>query len=179
MHPPPHLTVGALRAPERAWPLAWSSGPLGAPTCSLRGVRRRKSPIPSSASLMRLSITLVKSDGLRGWKQYSGSDSTAEDASSARGTHHSTEGLKGYPTVLVWVLSAATVSRYKVIKVMARGLRFGINCVKSDNFRSNRPENQSGPLFSAASSPEKRADGGPHPPEGGLSAGAGSRGFHQ
>ena len=27
--------------------------------------------------------------------------------------------------------------------------------------------------------PNERADGGPHPPEGGLSAGAGSRGFHQ
>ena len=122
---------------------------------------------------MRLSITLANSDGLRGWKQYSGYESTAEDASSARGTHHSTEGLKGYPTVLVWVLSAATVSRYKVIKVMARGLRFGINCVKSDNFRSNRPENQSRPLFSKTADPEKRGGGGPHPPEGGLSAGAG------
>ena len=88
---------------------------------------------------MRLSITLAKSDGLRGWKQYSGSDSTAEDASSASGTHHSTEGLKGYLTVLVWVLSTATVSRYKVIKVMARGLRFGITCVKSDKFRAKAP----------------------------------------
>ena len=139
MHPPPHLTVGALRAPERAWPLAWSSGPLSAPTCAFLGVLRRKSPVPSSESLMRLTITLVKSDGLRGWKQYSGSDSTAEDASCARGTHHLTEGLKGYPTVLVWVLSAATVSRYKVIKVMARGLRFGITCVKSDKFRPKAP----------------------------------------
>ena len=128
---------------------------------------------------MRLSITLVKSDGLRGWKQYSGSDSTAEDASSARGTHHSTEGLKGYPTVLVWVLSAATVSRYKVIKVMARGLRFGINCVKSDKFRPKAPENQSAPLFSKTAPRNESSDGGSHPPEGGLSAGAGSRGFHQ
>ena len=125
---------------------------------------------------MRLSITLTKSDGLRGWKQYSGSDSTAEDASSARGTHHLTEGLKGYLTVLVWVLSTATVSRYKVIKVIARGLRFGITCVKSDKFRPKAPENQSGPLFSAASSPNERADQGASAPEGGLSAGAGSRG---
>ena len=58
--------------------------------------------------------------------------------------------------MLVWVLSAAIVSRYKVIKVMARGLRFGINCVKSDKFRSKAPENQSGPLFSATSSPDER-----------------------
>ena len=57
-------------------------------------------------------------------------------------------------------------------------LRFGINCVKSDNFRSNRPENQSMPLFSKTADPEKRATNGGHPPEGGLSAGAGSRGFH-
>ena len=99
-------------------------------------------------------------------------------ASSARGTHHSTEGLKGYLTVLVWVLSAATVSRYKVIKVMARGLRFGINCVKSDKFRAKAPENPSRPPCSAASSPEKRASGGASADEGGLSAGAGSRGFH-
>ena len=52
-------------------------------------------------------------------------------------------------------------------------LRFGINCVKSDKFRSNRPENQSLPFFSATADPEKKASGGPHPPEGGLSAGAG------
>ena len=49
--------------------------------------------------------------------------------------------------MLVWVLTAATVSRYKVIKVMARGLRFGITCVKSDKFRAKAPENQSEPLF--------------------------------
>ena len=176
MHAPHHLTVDALRAPERAWPLAWSSGPLGAPTCSSLGVRRRKSPIPSSESLMRLSITLVKSDGLRGWKQYSGSDSTADYASSAKGTYYSTEGLKGYPTVLVWVLSAAAVSRYKVIKVMARGLRFGITCVKSDKFRPKAPENPSGPPFSAASSPNERATQGSHSPEGKLFAAAGIRG---
>ena len=101
-----------------------------------------------------------------------------KDASSEMGTDHSTEELKGYPTVLVWVLSAATVSRYKAIKVILRGLRFGINCVKSDKFRSNRPENQSRPLFSKTADPDERADGGPHPPEGGLSAGAGSGGFH-
>ena len=89
------------------------------------------------------------------------------------GTYHSTEGLKGYPTVLVWVLSTATVSRYKVIKVMARGLRFGITCVKSDKFRPKAPENQSRPLFSATADPEKRADSGASAPEGGLSAGAG------
>jgi hypothetical protein len=128
---------------------------------------------------MRLSITLAKSDGLRGWKQYSGSDSTAEDASGARGTHHSTEGLKGYPTVLVWVLSAATVSRYKVIKVMARGLRFGINCVKSDKFRPEAPENQSGPPFSETAPPNESATNGGPLLRCGLSAGAGSRGFHQ
>ena len=178
MHPPPHLTVGALRAPERAWPLPWSSRPLGTPSCAFLGVRRRKSSVPSSAPLMRLSITLVKSDGLRGWKQYSGSDSTVKDASSEIGTHHSTEGLKGYPTVLVWALSAATVSRYKAIKVILRGLRFGINCVKSDNFRSNRPENQSRPPFSATADPNESGVGGTHPPEGGLSAGAGIGGFH-
>ena len=107
---------------------------------------------------------------------YSGSDIMEKDASSEMGTDNSTEELKGYPTVLVWALSTGVFSRYKVIKAMARRLRFGINCVKSDNFRSNRPENQSGPLFSAASSPEKRASGGGHPPEGGLSAGAGSGG---
>jgi len=39
-------------------------------------------------------------------------------------------------------------------------LRFGINCVKSDNFRSKPPENQSGPLFSKTAVPEKRAVGG-------------------
>ena len=63
-----------------------------------------------------------------------------------------------------------------VIKVMARGLRFGINCVKSDNFRSNRPENQSRPLFSKTADPENRADGGASAPEGGLSSGAGIAG---
>ena len=124
---------------------------------------------------MRLSITLDKSDGFRAWKQYSCSDIIEKDASREMGTDHSTEELKVYPTVLVWVLSAATVSRYKVIKVMARGLRFGINCVKSDNFRSNRPENQSGPLFSKTAPRNERATKGGHLPEGGLSAGAGSR----
>ena len=58
-----------------------------------------------------------------------------KNASSEMGTDHSTEELKGYPTVLVWVLSAGAVSRYKAIKVIIRGLRFGINCVKSDKFR--------------------------------------------
>jgi len=127
---------------------------------------------------MRLSITCVESDSLRAWKQYSGSDSMEKDASRELGTHHSTEELKGYPTVLVWALSAATVSRYKAIKVILRGLRFGINCVKSDNFRSNRPENQSRPLFSKTAVPQNRGSGGPHPPEGGLSAGAGISKFH-
>ena len=75
--------------------------------------------------------------------------------------------------MLVWVLSTATVSRYKVIKVMARGLRFGITCVKSDKFRPKAPENQSGPLFSRSSSRNESASGGPHPQEGELSAGAG------
>ena len=81
--------------------------------------------------------------------------------------------------MLVWVLSAATVSRYKVIKVMARGLCFGITCVKSDKFRPKAPEKQSGPLFSATADPDERATQGASAPEGGLSAGAGSRGFHQ
>ena len=124
---------------------------------------------------MRLSITLDKSDGFRAWKQYSCSDIIEKDASREMGTDHSTEELKGYPTVLVWVLSAATVSRYKAIKVIIRGLRFGINCDKSDNFRSNRPENPSGPLFSTTADRNERAYQGPHPPEGGLSAGAGIR----
>jgi len=123
---------------------------------------------------MRLSITCVESDSLRAWKQYSCSDSMEKDASRELGTHHSTEKLKGYPTVLLWTLSAATVSRYKAIKFILRGLRFGINCVKSDKFRSNRPENQSGPLFSATWVPQNRGSKGRHPPEGGLSAGAGS-----
>ena len=78
--------------------------------------------------------------------------------------------------MLVWVLSTATVSRYKVIKVMARGLRFGITCVKSDKFRSKAPENQSEPPFSETAPPNEKGTKGPHPPEGGLSAGAGSRG---
>ena len=95
------------------------------------------------------------------------------------GTDHSTEELKGYQTVLVWVLSAGAVSRYKAIKVLIRGLRFGINCVKSDKFRSKRPENQSRPLFSKTADPEKRADGGASADEGGLSAGAGTREFHE
>ena len=61
-----------------------------------------------------------------------------------------------------------------LIPFFSTRLRFGINCVKSDNFRSNRPENQSRPLFSKTADPEKRAGRGPLPPEGGLSAGAGS-----
>ena len=80
--------------------------------------------------------------------------------------------------VLVWAISAATVSRYKAIKVIVRGLRFGMNCVKSDYFRSKRPENPSGRHFSAASSRNIGGDGGTHPPEGGLSNGAGMSGFH-
>ena len=41
-----------------------------------------------------------------------------KDASREMGTDHSTEELKGYPSVLVWALSAATVTRYKAIKVI-------------------------------------------------------------
>ena len=122
---------------------------------------------------MRLSITCVESDSLRAWKQYSGSDSMEKDASREMGTDHSTEELKGYPTVLVWALSAATVFRYKAIKVILRGLRFGISCVKSDNFRSKAPENQSRPLFSKTAVSNERADNVSHLSEGGLSAGAG------
>ena len=48
--------------------------------------------------------------------------------------------------------------------------------MKSDKFRAEAPENQSGPPFSATADPDESASGGPHPPEGGLSAGAGSRG---
>ena len=77
--------------------------------------------------------------------------------------------------MLVWVLSAGTVSRYKVIKVMARVLRFGITCVKSDKFRPKAPENQSGPLFSRSSSRNESGGKGGHPSEGGLSAGAAIR----
>ena len=55
-------------------------------------------------------------------------------------------------------------------------LRFGINCVKSDKFRPKAPENQSGPFCSATADQNERAGSGGHPPEGGLSAGAGSRG---
>ena len=65
MHAPPNLTVDALGAPERAWPLPWSSRPLDQPSCSFVGVRRRKSYIPSFDSLMLLSITCVKSDKFR------------------------------------------------------------------------------------------------------------------
>ena len=54
------------------------------------------------------------------------------------GTDNSTEELKVYPTVLVWVLSAATVSRYKAIKVIIRGLGFGITCVKATSFGQKR-----------------------------------------
>ena len=39
-------------------------------------------------------------------------------------------------------------------------LRFGINCVKSDNFRSKAPENQSGPPFSTTADKNERADNG-------------------
>ena len=39
--------------------------------------------------------------------------------------------------MLVWARSVATVSRYKAINVIIVELRFGMNCVKSDNFRSN------------------------------------------
>ena len=101
-----------------------------------------------------------------------------KDASSEMGTDHSTEELKGYPTVLVWALSTGVFSRYKAIKVILRGLRFGINRVKSDNFRPKAPENQSGPLFSKTAPPQNRGVGGGHPPEGGLSAGAGISKFH-
>ena len=80
--------------------------------------------------------------------------------------------------MLVWVLSAGAVSRYKAIKVIIRGLRFGINIFKSDKFRAKAPENQSGPLFSKTAPSNERGGSGPHPTEGGLSAGAGSRGFH-
>ena len=52
-------------------------------------------------------------------------------------------------------------------------MRLSISRVKSDNFRSNRPENQSRPLFSATADRNESGVGGPHPPEGGLSAGAG------
>jgi len=98
-----------------------------------------------------------------------------KDASSEMGTDHSTEELKGYPTELVWALSTGVFSRYKAIKVILRGLLFGINCVKSDKFRSKAPENLSGPLFSSSSSRNESGSSGGHPPEGGLSAGAGSR----
>ena len=91
------------------------------------------------------------------------------------GTDHSTEELKGYPTELVWALSTGVFSRYKAIKVIIRGLRFGINCVKSDNFRSNRPENQSGPPFSTTADPNESGDRGRPLLRCGLSAGAGSR----
>ena len=64
--------------------------------------------------------------------------------------------------------------RKSLIHFFESRLRFGINCVKSDKFRSNRPENQSGPLFSATADPENSGSGGRPPPEGGLSAGAGS-----
>ena len=68
--------------------------------------------------------------------------------------------------------------RKSLIHFFESRLRFGINCVKSDNFRSKAPENQSEPLFSKTVVSNERADGGRHPPEGGLSAGAGSGGFH-
>ena len=106
MHAPPNLPVDALRAPERAWPLPWSSSPLDPPSCSFLGFCQEKSPIPSSEAVLRLSI----------------------------------------------------------------------NCVKSDNFRAKAPENHSGPLFSATADPNEKAVGGGYPPEGGLSAGAGSGG---
>jgi hypothetical protein len=57
-------------------------------------------------------------------------------------------------------------------------MRLSISCVKSDNFLSKAPENQSWPLFSKTVVSNERADGGPSADEGGLSAGAGSRGFH-
>ena len=57
-------------------------------------------------------------------------------------------------------------------------LRFGINCVKSDNFRSKRPEYPSRRPFSAVSGRNVIGVNGTHPPEGGLSNGAGIAGFH-
>ena len=79
---------------------------------------------------------------------------------------------------MVWDRSAATVLRYKVSKVIMRGLRFGMSCVKSDNFRSKRPENPSRRLFSAVSGRNENASGERQPPEGGESNGAGISGFH-
>ena len=70
-----------------------------------------------------------------------------KDASSEMGTNHSTEELKGYPTVLVWALSAGVFSKYKVIKVIIRGLCFGINSVKSDKLCAKATEKPSGPAF--------------------------------
>ena len=122
---------------------------------------------------MRLSISCVKSDNFRAGKKYSGSDSIAKDALGKMRTVDPVHQLAGNRMVLVWARSVATVSRYKVIKVIIIELRFGINCVKSDYFRSKRPENPSGPPFSAVSGWNVIGVGGPHPPEGGLSNGAG------
>jgi hypothetical protein len=134
--------------------------------------------MPCSASLMRLSITSVKSDNPRAWKKYSGHFPSSNHALGQMRTVNHTLHLKGYPTVLVWGRSAAKVLRYKVSKVIIRGLRFGINCVKSDYFRSKRPENPSGRPCSAVSGWNVIGDGGPSAAEGGLSNGAGISGFH-
>ena len=55
-------------------------------------------------------------------------------------------------------------------------IRFGMSCVKSDNFRPKRPENPSRRPFSAVSGQNVGASKGTHPPEGGLSNGAGMSG---
>ena len=55
-------------------------------------------------------------------------------------------------------------------------LRFGMSCVKSDYFRSKRPENSSSRHFSAVSGRNIGAGNGPSAPEGGESNGAGMSG---
>jgi hypothetical protein len=55
-------------------------------------------------------------------------------------------------------------------------LRFGMSSVKSDNFRSKRPENPSRRPFSAVSGWNVGASQGPSADEGGLSNGAGISG---
>ena len=62
MHAPHHVRVDALRVPESAWPLAWSTRPLDQPHFLFLGFRWRKLIIPRSKSFLRLSITCVKSD---------------------------------------------------------------------------------------------------------------------
>ena len=83
---------------------------------------------------MRLSISCVKSDNFRAWKKYSGSDGIAKDALEKMRTVDPVHRLAGNRIMLVWARSFATVSGYKVIKVIIIELCFGINCVKSDYF---------------------------------------------